>query len=99
MIRHVVTWKLKAQDAEGKSAAFTEIAQALGTLPALIPTIKSLQVGRDLSESPGNWDIVLIQDYETTADLAAYQVDPKHLAVSAIVATHISERAGVDFEL
>lgn len=99
MIRHVVSWKLAATDAEGKSRAFAEIAEALGTLPSLIPEIRSMHVGRDLGDTEGNWDAVLIVDYATAADLASYQVHPEHLKIKAIIGARTVDRATVDFEL
>ncbi|MEJ1230553.1 MAG: Dabb family protein [Galbitalea sp.] len=68
MIRHVINWKLSAEDQTGKDEAFAAIAAAFAPLPHKIPEIKSLQLGRDLAETPGNWDVVLIIDYESTAD-------------------------------
>jgi hypothetical protein len=98
MIRHVVMWKLKAQDAEGKSAAFTAIAEALGALPAAIPQIHSFHIGMDLGEREGNWDVVLVNDYKTAADLDTYQNHPAHVEAAAVPREHTTERAVVDYE-
>jgi hypothetical protein len=99
MIRHIVAWKLTAQDADGKSAAFDELAEAFGPLPALIPQIKTLHLGRDLGETPNNWDVVLVMDFETTGDLAAYQGHPDHQPVKTTVRRLTGDRMAVDFEL
>jgi len=99
MIRHIVSMRFREADAVGKSRAFDEIATGLGALPAVIPEIRSLQFGRDLDETDGNWDAVLVADYATTADLAAYQVHPRHVAVKAIIVANTVERMTVDFEL
>jgi predicted metal-dependent HD superfamily phosphohydrolase len=98
MIRHIVSWKLAAIDEEAKSAAFTAIAEALGGLPPLIPEIKTLHIARDIDENEANWDVVLVVDYNSTADLAVYQTHPEHLKAAAIVRSHVTERATVDFE-
>jgi Stress responsive A/B Barrel Domain len=99
MIRHIISWKLSAQDEAGRAAAFDAMAEGFGSLPALIPEIKTLHLGRDLDETPGNWDVVLIIDYENTAALAVYQTHPEHQRVAAIVRANVSERSAVDFEL
>jgi hypothetical protein len=99
MIRHIVSWKLAADDAAGKAAAFDELAQGFGPLPVSIPEIKTMHLGRDLGETPGNWDVVLTMDFETTADLAAYQTHPDHQPVRAIVRRVTGDRMAVDFEL
>jgi hypothetical protein len=99
MIRHVVSWKLSARDDAGKSAAFAEIAEALGALPALIPEIQALRVAQNQAYFDTNWDVVLVADYNTLDDLAAYQVHPEHVRAAAVVRSHTSDRAAVDFEL
>lgn len=99
MIRHIVSWKLSASDAAAKAAAFTEIATALGALPALIPEIHTLRVAHNQVESESNWDVVLIADYDSFDDLAAYQVHPEHVKAAGVVRSHTSAKATVDFEL
>jgi hypothetical protein len=99
MIRHIVAWKLTAEDADGKAAAFDELAEGFGALPAMIPEIKTLHLGRDLGETPNNWDVVLTMDFETTEDLARYQAHPDHQPVKTTVRRLTAERMAVDFEL
>jgi hypothetical protein len=98
MIRHIVSWKLLAEEAEGKSAAFDELAEAFGPLPASISAIKTLHLGRDLGETSGNWDVVLVMDFESTAQLEEYQAHPDHQPVKAIVRRVTGDRTAVDFE-
>jgi len=98
MIKHVISWTLSAEDAAGKSAAFTAIAEGLGGLPHHIPELKSIHVGQDVDETDGNWDVVAIMDFESTAGLAAYQVHPEHQKVAAVIRSHTTGRAVVDFE-
>lgn len=99
MIRHIVTWKLTAEDSAGKAAAFDALAEGFGSLPHLIREIKTLHLGRDLDETSGNWDVVLIVDFASTAALEAYQVHPEHQKVAAVVRTVTGERSAIDFEL
>jgi hypothetical protein len=99
MIRHIVSWKLSAVDDAGKAAAFSEISGALNVLPASIPQIQALQVARNIAFPETNWDVVLVADYNSVEDLQAYQVHPDHVAASAIVRSHVAERASVDFEV
>jgi hypothetical protein len=99
MIRHVLTWKLGAEDAATKDADFAELAAGFGGLPPVIPVIKSLHIGRDVDETNGNWDVALIIDFATTADLETYQQHPEHLKVKDVVRRVTTERTCVDFEL
>lgn len=99
MIRHIVLWKLKAQDAEGKAVSTTAIAGALEPLVGVVPGLESLKVSPNVAYLETNWDVALVADYPTVADLEAYQVHPAHVAAAAIVREHTAERATVDFEV
>lgn len=99
MIRHIVTWKLQAEDDAAKSAAVAEITEALLALQAQIPQARGLTVGRNVAYPDKNWDIVLTADFETLDDLDAYQVHPAHLAAAEVVRARVSARACVDFEV
>lgn len=98
MIRHIVIWKLVAQDEDGKSQAFDRLAVAFGGLPHVIPEIKALHLGRDVDETTGNWDVALVLDIATTADLEIYQVHPDHEKAKGLVRELTTERSAIDFE-
>jgi len=99
MIRHIVSWKLISEDAEGKAAGFDTIRTALEALPELIPEIRALQVGRNIAYPDSNWDVVLVADYDSLDALEAYQVHPDHQAAVAIIRPLVAQRSNVDFEL
>lgn len=99
MIRHIVQWKLRAEDAEDKAAAVAEIATALEGLVPVIDELISLEVHPNVAYEDVNWDVVLVADYASVDDLAAYQVHPAHVAAAAIVRSHVTERASIDFEI
>ena len=99
MIRHIVQWKLQAEDAEAKAAAVAEIAAALEGLVPVIDELISLEVHPNVAYEDVNWDVVLVADYASVDDLAAYQVHPAHVAAAAIVRSHVTERASIDFEI
>jgi hypothetical protein len=99
MIRHVVSWKLVAEDAAAQELAATEIVNALEALPAVIPEIVSLQVGRNIAHPDSNWDLVLIADFASLDDIETYHVHPDHQKVIALVRARVSARSAVDFEL
>lgn len=99
MIRHIVMWKLNAEDAEGKAAAIAEIASVLEPLANIIDGVASLKVHANTEYADVNWDAVLVGDYDSVEALDAYQVHPEHQAAAAIVRSHAAQRAAVDFEL
>ena len=97
MIRHVVSWKLKATDDAGRAAGFATISSTLLALPDSIPEIKSISVNQNVIDVGVNFDVVLIADYDSAEDLQAYQVHPDHVAAAAIIRQLVEARANVDF--
>jgi heme-degrading monooxygenase HmoA len=98
MIKHIVTWKLKAADDAGKAASYSAIAAALMPLASTVPSVVSLTVARNGAYPDTNWDVVLVGEYASFDDLEAYIVHPEHKAAAAIVREHVAERASVDYE-
>ena len=65
MIRHIVSWKLTAEDEPAKAQAAGEIAAALEGLVGTIPEIVTLKVSRNVAYADKNHDVVLVADFET----------------------------------
>ena len=84
---------------EGRRANAEKVRDALESLPALIPQIRSLDVGFDLGETSGNWDVLLVADFATREDLAAYRVHPEHVKVAELINTVRVGHMCVDHEL
>ena len=97
MLRHVVSWKLKAESAADKATASDAVISQLESLPAQISEILSLTVGTNVAYPESNWDLVLIADYEDAAALERYQVHPAHKAVVEVISPLFAARANVDF--
>lgn len=99
MLRHIVAWKLAAEDVPTKLEQSSAIAAQLQGLVPVIPQILSLTVGSNSTSIPGNWDLVLVADYEDEAALQIYIDHPEHQRVAAFVRSLVSARAAVDFGL
>jgi hypothetical protein len=99
MIRHIVCWKLAATDAATKSEHAAEIARQMNELPALIPEILSLQVGKNVLFPEVNWDVVLIADFADADALERYSVHPEHQRVGKYIGEVREDRVAVDVEL
>ncbi|MDJ0336357.1 Dabb family protein [Salinibacterium sp. G-O1] len=99
MIRHIVTWKLKAQDDAGKADAVAAIAGALEPLVDVIPGIQSLVVRPNVAYFGSNWDVLVMGDYDSLDALETYMTHPDHVTAAAVVREHASDRAAIDFEL
>jgi hypothetical protein len=99
MVKHIVTWRLK--DAAGGNDKATNarlIREKLEALRGQIPGLLRLEVGLDFSATETSADIVLVTEFASREDLAAYQVHPAHKAVGVFVREVVSERRFIDYE-
>ena len=68
-LRHIVSWKLAETDPELNRQQRRAIADALESLPPLIPEILRLEVGSNMKESDSAYDLVLVMDEANLADV------------------------------
>lgn len=88
-------WNDDATD-EAKQA----VADGLAALPGVIPEIRSYAFGADAGLREGNWDFVVVGDFDDVEAYLTYSGDATHQAVIADhIAPNISERAAVQYEL
>ena len=99
MIRHVVMWKLKSEDAAERSAQAAEIARRLNALVGVVPELLSASAGANSVFPEANWDAVLVSDFASLEDLEAYKAHPAHAEVGRYIQSVVAERAAVDVEL
>jgi Stress responsive A/B Barrel Domain len=97
MIRHTVIFRWKAEaTAEQRQRVATELSR----LPALVPTLRSYELGSDLGVNEGNFDFAVSASFDDLDGYLAYRDHPVH---RAIIREHISpliqERAAVQFEV
>lgn len=98
-VRHIVAWKLAAEDADTRAEHAREVTARLSSLAGVVPSIRALSVGPNVAYPDTNWDLALVADFDDAAGLDAYQVHPAHQDVAVYVRSVVSERATVDFEL
>ncbi|MBQ1935223.1 MAG: Dabb family protein [Clostridia bacterium] len=95
MLKHVVCWKFKD---ENKEANMQKVKELLEALPAKIPFIRKLDVGVNVNTSDAaTFDMALVTEFDSQADLNAYQIHPDHQAVSKFVSTVRTDRTVVDY--
>jgi predicted O-methyltransferase YrrM len=99
MIRHVVMWKLNGETEEERAEQAAQITERLGSLIPLIPELKTIELGSDIGDEDGQYDLVLISDHDDLAGLRAYQNHPEHLRVVDYIKAQVAARASVDFEV
>ncbi|WBU37023.1 Dabb family protein [Homoserinibacter sp. YIM 151385] len=98
MIKHIVAWTLKTEDAAERQAQIADIAARLSPLVDLVEGLAWLEVHADLHETEGNSDVVLVSLFESRDALQAYQVHPEHEAAAAVIRGYAASRAAIDFE-
>lgn len=94
MIKHVVMWKFKP----GTEAEQEKFVSGLKGLLGVIPQIKEQEVAFNQGEK-SNYDAVLVSVFDSMEDLAAYQTDPRHVAVASICKAIREDRVAVDYEV
>ena len=95
MFRHVVMFRWTAEaSAEAKAA----VASGLAELPGLIETVRGYEFGPDAGLAEGNWDFVVVADFD---DVDGYIVYRDHSAHQALITESIrpilAERAAMQF--
>ncbi len=98
-IRHVVSWKLAAEDATVRAEQAAEIARRLNALDGVVPQLRSISAGANTAYPDSNWDATLVADFDSIDALEEYQVHPAHEEVVAYVRSVVSSRVAVDFEV
>lgn len=97
MIRHIVSWKLASEDAAQRQSDAEGIRERLEALRGQLAA-ELIEVGFDLNDTEGNWDVVLNSVFATRDDLAAYQVHPAHVEAAGFIKSVVSARSCVDYE-
>ena len=92
MIRHIVMWKFRP-DTEAEQAKFLN---GLRDLQGVIPQLLKSEVAVNVGE--GNYDAVLVSEFESLEALDTYKNDPRHKAVSALCKSIRTDRVAVDYE-
>lgn len=94
MIQHIVMWKFK----EGTQAQAEEFFRGLEGLYGQIPCIRSLHLRRSAVPN-GEFDAVLLTEFDSMEDVAAYRDDPRHQAVAALCKKIRTARCAIDVEI
>lgn len=72
----------------------------LSTMPGLVPEIRNYSIGSDAGLVEGNFDVVVVADFDDVAGFDAYSANSAHVA---LIADHIrpvaAGRSAVQYEL
>lgn len=93
MIKHVVCYKLiDKNDADA-------VRGTLLSLDGKVPSLKSIEVGKDFLGSDRSFDLVLITVFDDKNGFEAYRTDSYHTGVvMPFVRSHVEKSVSVDFE-
>lgn len=97
MFRHVVMFRWK-QDVDAE--ALTQPLEELRRLPERIDTLRGFTVGRDAGVNDGNFDVVVVADFDDRDGYLTYRDHPEHVRVGRDhLGPLIGERAAVQHEI
>lgn len=94
--RHVVMFKW----AEHVTPEIVEhIRQGFDELPSLVPQIRSYVHGADVGVAEGNYDYVVVADFENVADWRTYRDHPDHVVlIEERLKPNWKERAAIQYQ-
>jgi hypothetical protein len=93
MIAHVLLIKPKATT---DSSVWESLFNRLRELPAVIPDIKSVQVGKNVSVLPQGYTYGLVMHFEDADGLKAYINHPAHDAIAKDLVAECEDRIELD---
>jgi hypothetical protein len=96
VIRHCVVLRFRDDAPDG---AVDRVVDALRTLPAQIPQIRSYEVGADLGWREGNAELGIVATFDDRDGWRTYVEHPAHVAViEQHIAPYVRDRTSVQFE-
>lgn len=99
MLKHIVMWRFKDEfEGRTKEQMMDEQRAALKALPAKIPCIRCLEVGKDVLHTDASYDMVLVSVFENKEKMIEYREHPDHVAVSRRMKGYVTERVCIDYE-
>lgn len=97
--RHIVMWRVDADDDATRRDRSETIAAALESMIGAVPSLRALEVGINQIRPEENADIVVTMDFDDRAGFEEYRDHPAHLAVGNVIRPLYRSRLAVDFVL
>lgn len=99
MIRHIVMWNVRGDNAAARAANIALLKAEFESLRGRVPGLLRLEIGVDESRIDYACDVVLVTEFTTREALAAYADHPDHLRVRRTLGDLRTARHQVDYEL
>jgi hypothetical protein len=97
MIRHVVAFRFNA---DADTEAREKLVAGLEALPGQVEDIRRYEFGPDAGLAEGNFDFVVVADFEDEAAYGRYAAHPAHVAlIRDRIRPFISERVAVQYRV
>jgi hypothetical protein len=99
MIRHIVMWTIREGETPRiKLERMAEVKSRILGLKDQISEIVKLEVFFNTPMAPAdNYDVLLVSEFRTWADLEVYQQHPAHVEVAEYIKNVKQNRAAVDY--
>ncbi len=99
MIKHIVAWNfIEGLSNADKHVNAEKIKQELEGLKLLIPGIISMKVVTEPLKT-GDFDFILISEFESEEALASYQTHKEHQRISQFGRSILCNRKCIDFQM
>ncbi len=95
MLVHIVMFQFKEENREANMARVKEMLEAL---PAKIESLRSMEVGIDVSRSERSFDMALVSTFDDKAGLDVYAPHPAHQEVVSLIKEVTLLSKVVDYE-
>lgn len=99
MIKHIVMWKVRGDDAAARARNLALLKSEFESLRGRIPGLLHLEVGVDESRIDYACDVVLVTEFASREALAGYAEHPEHLRVRRALGDLRIARHQVDYEV
>ena len=97
MFRHVVMLRFTPESTPADVAA---MQARLSKLPSQIPEIRNYVLGEDARVNDGNYDFVIVADFDNIDDYLVYRDHPDHqAAISESIKPILAERIAVQHHI
>jgi hypothetical protein len=97
VIRHIALLTFVDGATAGQVRA---VEDALSTLPARLPVLRSYAIGPDLGLAGGNATFAVTADFATVDDYVVYRDDPEHRRIiTELIAPILAGRTAAQYEI
>lgn len=97
MIKHIVMWNVRGETTKDRHEAALFVKSRFEGLVGLIPGLKHLEIGLDISGADYACHVVLYTEFDSQEALDAYASHPEHLRIRKELGDIRISRCQVDY--